>query len=444
MDYSKTQDLMEMNEGTSDPWNGAADKLTNSKLCFFRIYEVNAEQRTCNIKTFGSEPAIANADYMDVQWLALYSDPEGAEMSYVPRMGAYGICAFVGGEPYIMGYFNPIVLDQDEPIEDQENEGVDVVGGSAATNKEKVNPGDYILRTIGRCRIVLRAGGEIELEATKICRRTYFPARNRITEISQNLEVTTDGGSMNWTHIDQDANSEETLCTQIWKDDVESTNVIKDEKGTVSLGTNLIHRFQISAGANVNEHLVALEEPVLIRETYNTGKTEFKINKTAYTELIMPDGTYTRGIGEQKNLVAIKPTGEMHVNINKKYDRITMDTGETTVNIADKWKLNIKPEGTTSLNVADKCKVDILPSGETKIDVGPGKSTITIKPSGEIEVKTTSKIKLDAGAEVDVKAPIVKLNGQASGITTANSHQNVVDLITCVPVTPSATVFGDI
>ncbi len=275
MEYSRTQQLQDRNEGSSDPWMGGNDDLTNSKLCYFRIFDLDPENRLCSIKTFGSEPAISNAEFQDVQWLALYSNPEGDEISCIPRIGSVGICAFVGGQPYILGYFNPIIRDDDEKIEDKENEGVNVVGGSAAINKEKINAGDYLFRTVGNCRLVLRAGGEIEIESTKICRRTYFPARNRITEISQNLEVSTDGGYMNWVHIDQDADSDETLCTQLWRDNISSNNVVKDEKGTIDTGSDLIHRYQVSPGSNINEHLTSLDVPVLIRETYNTGKTEF-------------------------------------------------------------------------------------------------------------------------------------------------------------------------
>lgn len=415
MNYSKTQDLQDMNESASNPWESGNDALTNSKLCFFRIYDVDPEHRTCSIKTFGSEPAISNCDYLNIQWLNFYSSPDGEEISYVPRLGAVGVCAFVGSQPFILGYFTPVTMDNSEEIVDQENEGVTPKGGSASTNKEKINSGDYILRTIGNCRIVLRAGGEVELEATKICRRTYFPARNRITEISQNLEVATDGGYMNWVHVDADANSDETLCTQVWRDTVQSTNIIKDEKGTINIGDDMIHRFSIGPGSNVNEHLTALSTPVFVRETYNTGKTELKINQTAYHELIMPDGTYTRSIGEDRNLLEIRPTGEWHFNINKKFDHIIKDTGENIINVADKYNLNIKPEGDVSLNVADKCMVTIAASGETKIDVGPGKSTITIDPSGSVNIKTTNEVVCETKT-VDLKASFVKLGSAVSDV----------------------------
>ena len=391
---------------------------TNGKMCFFRISDVDAENRTCDIKTFGGDRNVSNNDYLDIQWLALVSHPEGDEMSCIPRIDSYGICAFVGNQPFILGYFNPITIDSKEEIVDQENEGVEPLGGSAATSKEKINSGDYILRTVGKCRVVLRAGGEVELESTKICKRTYFPARNRITEISQNLEIATDGGYMNWVHVDQDSNSPETLCTQVWRDTVGSTNVITDERGTVDAESDLIHRYQISPGpvAPENEHLGEAELPVVLREIYNTGKTEYRINGTAFHELTLADGTYTRAIGEErKNLVEILPTGQWHHNVNQKFDHLILDTGETSINISNQYKLNIKPTGDVSLNVSEKCLVTIAATGETKIDVGPGKSIVTIAPDGNVTIKAEAEVTCETET-VNLKSSFVNLGSGVSDV----------------------------
>ena len=55
-----------------------------------------------------------------------------------------------------------------------------------------------------------------------------------------------------------------------------------------------------------------------------------------------------------------------------------------------------------------------------------------------------NKIEQKAGKMVMTGAPFIELNGAISGITTANSHQGVVDFITGVPVLPSLTVKGDV
>jgi len=413
MDYSRIQDLQDAYP--EDPWSANSTSSTDGQLAFFRIYDVDADHRTCSIKTFGTDSSVSNGNYLGVQWLGFYSNSEGDEISYVPRLDSYGICVFLGGQPYIIGYISPLTMDSSEPIIDLENEGVVSQGSSAAVNKEKINVGDYILRTIGRCRLVLRAGGEIELEATKTCRRTYFPSRNRITEISQNLEIYTDGGSVEWVHLDQDANSEETICTRIWRDTVQSTNIIQDERGTVEKGKDIIHRFQIKGGSNVNEHLSDLDKPTYLREISNTGKTVFKINDTAFNEIILADGAYTRAVGKNKHLFEIKPSGECHLNINQKYDNVIKETGETSVNIADKFKLNILPSGETTLNVADKCSINISASGDTVLNIGPDKSTITISPAGEVVIKSATSVSCETET-VELKSSFVKLGKSVSDV----------------------------
>lgn len=396
MDSNDFQTKMALGNKASDPWSGGHNQVTGSKLCYCRIYEVDAENRSCSIKTFGPDDAVANADYKGVQWLSLYSNPEGDEITYVPRPESLAICAFVGGHPYIVGYFSPIALDSNVVIDDQEGEGLDnPVGGSAAINKEKINPGDFLLRTIGRCRLVLRAGGEIEIEATKVCKRTYFPARNRITEICSNLETSTDGGFMNWTHIDQNVNSVETLYTLICKDDVSGTNVVTEERGTVDTASTIVHRYQVRPGGENTLDLSDITNSVIVRETYSDGTIDFKVNQTAFQELIQADGSYTRSIADRMHLTTILPTGEVHVNINKKYDRVTLPDGSTAVKIADKWALDIKPTGETVLDVGGKSKITILPSGDTTIDVG-GKSRIVVKASGDVEIVAT-KVDINGG-----------------------------------------------
>ncbi|MCX9024625.1 MAG: hypothetical protein OIN85_00850 [Candidatus Methanoperedens sp.] len=68
---------------------------------------------------------------------------------------------------------------------------------------------------------------------------------------------------------------------------------------------------------------------------------------------------------------------------------------------------------------------------------------INIVAKGDVNVQCTNA-KVNASAQVDVKSPKIKLNGTSSGITTANSHQGVVDFITGVPVQPSETTTGDV
>lgn len=69
-----------------------------------------------------------------------------------------------------------------------------------------------------------------------------------------------------------------------------------------------------------------------------------------------------------------------------------------------------------------------------KIDFG--NDTITVNSNDKVEVL--------AGGDIVQTGATIQLNGTLSGITTANSHLGVIDLITGVPVIPSPTVFSDV
>lgn len=407
--------------------------LTDGHAAMCRIYEVFPEKRTCSIKTYGSDPKTSSQDYKDVQWLSPYSSPDGDEVSYVPALDSQALCVFMMGVPWIVGYFNPITVDDDATIVDQEDEGVEPAAASAAQNKEKINSGDFIFRTAGKCRILLRRGGEIEIESTKLCRTTYFPAQNRINELSQNYEFRTDGGTIDWVHIDPQ--SDKTVCNTEWRDDVDRTNIVIDQKGTIEVGSRLIHRFAIGPGdrPGVGEDEGTEFNPVFIRETYNDGATVFSINQLKYTEVIQADGESTWGINGFSYFKNIKPNGQATVNINNKFQTVILPSGELTLDVgietakeADqpppggdgKFKLNIKPDGTASVKINGKIDLTLSESGVTTLNIGGGKSVLTITPDGVATLKTS--------AEVVAETPLVNL--KASKIKLGSAVSDVVPL----------------
>lgn len=481
--------LLEKTEAQSEStsaWGDSTSELTNGRVTLAQIYDVNAEKRTASIKTFGSDPLVSNGDWVGIQWLDPYSAIEGDEISFIPRVNSLCLVIFLDSIPWIVGFIKTMALDADDEPEDLEGEGIaeNEVAGGANANREKINSGDLIMRTIGNARFLMRAGGEIELESTKVCRRLMLPSRHLFNDICRNYEFRTDGGTIDW--IDHPEDPKKTIFKQVWRDDLKSTNIIEDTRGTVERGSDLIRRYEIKPGdASLKGGGVtqAPESSPYVFETYNTGKNELKINGLTYIELIEETGEYTNGIGEYRYYCHIKPTGESQVIINNNLSLHILDTGETTLNIGiekehtegevpvggeGKFNLHIEPSGTSHLNInkkidlkmnqegsaelnigPDKSIVTITTSGETKIDVGG--NTLTITPGGDIKLKADSKIAVEA-PEIDLQAnskigmtsPLISMNGESSGIITANGTQNVVDFITGVPVIPSPTIFGDV
>lgn len=101
--------------------------------------------------------------------------------------------------------------------------------------------------------------------------------------------------------------------------------------------------------------------------------------------------------------------------------------------------VNITVNGDVKVDASGKA--DVVAGGDVKVDA-----------TGKADIIAGGKVTVEAGGDADITASgtckvtgtQIQLNGSASGITTATSHQNVIDLITGVPVVPSTTVFGDV
>lgn len=62
----------------------------------------------------------------------------------------------------------------------------------------------------------------------------------------------------------------------------------------------------------------------------------------------------------------------------------------------------------------------------------------------KLKLLENGDIEIEGATKITAKAPEIILNEKLSGVTTSNSHFNVVDFITGVEVIPSITTFGDV
>lgn len=154
------------------------------------------------------------------------------------------------------------------------------------------------------------------------------------------------------------------------------------------------------------------------------------------------------------------------------YDNLTVGTVvQTQIGATDSgavFDLKIGPPDDTLSVTAPTLAVSVQADGTTNIDVGGGKVTFVLTPDGKLTVNTAAdanitvggaatidvtgdatvksggNVNVTAGGNIEAKGSKINLNGAASGVTTANSHMNVIDLITGAPVQPSTTVFADV
>ena len=361
-------------------------------ITFCRVTRVFPEKRMCEVKTFGGRGFKTDNHISNCQWISTDANPDGDESGAIPRVNSYGLLAFVEGEPFIIGYWKPLSSAGEANVGDV---------------LEELNEGDRVLKTIGKNKIILRTSGEIQIESTRVCRSIWFPERDLLNTLCRNYEFRTDGGTIDWEHVDENDSINDTVFREEIRDNITRSNIVKTEVGTIERNNPLIFRKQFGKGVDGDD----IASVVHTTEIKNTGETDVFIRSADASN------------GYKLN---IKPSGE------------------TTLNIGDRANLNIKNTGATTYNVAGKATVTIQPSGDTTIDVGPGKSVINIAASGNISITASANVNVKASSNVVVKAAQVQLNGTASGILTSNSSYGVVDFVTGVPLVPSSTVFGDV
>jgi hypothetical protein len=164
------------------PYSGQFDHM-NGSTCFGYVVDVDESLRRARVKTLGKPGITDDLDLANVQWISLSLHPQGDDASVMPRIGAYCVILFINSEPYIIGYYRPLV---DDSI-------------TEAPNVTPLLPGDQGLTTIAQNSIVARAGGSIELTATQLCRILLLPSGNLVNLIGENYELDVDGGVETFT-----------------------------------------------------------------------------------------------------------------------------------------------------------------------------------------------------------------------------------------------------
>jgi len=121
----------------------------------------------------------------------------------------------------------------------------------------------------------------------------------------------------------------------------------------------------------------------------------------------------------ENNKITLDPTG---IKLIDKSENI-IEMKPSGIDITVKGSNNVKIDSDASINIGSAANITV--GSEATIDVG---ANCNIKAAGTCKLEATQ----------------IQLNGSVSGITTANSHSGVIDLITGAPVIPSTTIFGDI
>ena len=114
------------------------------------------------------------------------------------------------------------------------------------------------------------------------------------------------------------------------------------------------------------------------------------------------------------------------------------------------WKFRIDRQQNV-LNIETASGVNFVIDGGGNITLsGPQDMVINLGNNSIVNVSSDATVNvggdatIEAGGDVKIDGSEVILGSKISGITTGNSHLNVIDLITGVSVIPSTKVFSDV
>lgn len=347
---------------------------TNTGIAFGRITRVYPEERMCEVKTFFGQGLQDDNSISKCQWINMDNHPEGDESTSIPRVNSYGLVFWVGGQPFIFGFFSPLTKEGSASIQ--------------TDDKEELNEGDKTIKTVGKNKIILRAHGEIEVHGTDTCRTIWFPDSNILNTLCRNYEFRTDGGTVDWLNLED---SGKTICSTEYRDNIKRSNVIIEEKGSVD--GKIISRTTIGNGTSDG----GIGNPVWTRTIQNTGETELFIRAPGAANghkcTIIPDGTTKIEIGE-KAVVIINASGETNVDIGNGSAVLNITPGGN-ISVTNKGTTNIKTTGAVDLTT--DATLHATSKGKTSFDVG-GNFEVTAKGMGKIKAK---QIEIDGGGKLE-------------------------------------------
>lgn len=163
-----------------------------------RVIFVNANKYTIDLMSINGN------QYQDVPFLSLYSKPNssGQGVYMMPERDSYALIVKIkndvlGAERFALGFFNPL----------------NDTGGYSG-DREKIEQGDFVAKTVFGNTIIGRTDGSITLKASDQSQFTMFPSSgnkqdswgydNLLRAIFENIEISTDAG-----HIQQKVNKKE-------------------------------------------------------------------------------------------------------------------------------------------------------------------------------------------------------------------------------------------
>jgi hypothetical protein len=365
----------------------------NGKTALGKITSVNVPLRTCSVKTLGLPGVTDDLTVDNVRILHIGAHYEGDESAWIPRIGAYGVLIWVNNEPMIIGYFR-----------------IMPGGGVAPSDQDDLSPGDFIHRMANGNKVIVRAGGTVQVESTVGCRTFYIPNQDIINAVCKNLEFRAGGGLVNWT---LDRNSLDTVLKFVAWNNLNPTIVMN-----LTIGATGAPPW----GQGTEDSEIDPEAPFLDL-AIGPPTADMKIEKKNIALQIKPSGETKLDIGPGKMTLVILPDGTVTL------------TAAGAISITTEKDFSLTATGNVAIKATD---VSVDASGNAAVKAGGDAS---IEAGGKVAVKAGGDASIQAGGNANIDGAKIVLNKGVGAILTTKTMP-VVDNITGAPSVGIETVLA--
>jgi len=363
--------------------------------------------------------------YKDIPFLNLYSKPKdkGQGIYMMPERDSYAVIIRLkhqimgASERFAIGFYNP--LDEE---------------GSYSSDREKINAGDFVFKTVFGNKIIGRTDGSITIMSSDQAQITLFPESgnkkdsfgydNLIRLLFENFELNTDAG-----HIHQHVNKKD-MSTNInfevrnkplysegpslIRGNIGSQPPMEEEKDFITFSvydivaeqerirqefTWRVNGYKERTYYNDQEQKVA---EMITGEDFSESVKHFENGMLLFEKTVSPTGDETIiKYGDGPN----EKTSEIHQGDDGAYSRTIYSSG------VEQYHIEVDRFGVVTENIKNDSGADVLQKvatdkGEVSIDLGTGgqisinldgtTGNVQIETQDDITVKTTGKVKVDA------------------------------------------------
>lgn len=270
--------------------------------------------------------------YMDVPVASPYLHYNSGEgLSIFPEVGALCYLCTPGDSsgPFVLAFVMPhetIDTATEDAPQGTRSRGTPT-GASDATfagNRPKAKPGDVFLKTRDGNFVVLHRGGVLQIGANELSQRIYVPLGNLVTDIAENYQMFSGGGTISWG--------------------------IQDGPSRTNFPAQYLHTFRVFANDKYADVKLAAGRVYNPERNDEAGTGNTDENPTVIELCVKPQG-FDSTTGDDSGEGEVK----LHLLFDKEGNGFLGLKGNLKMKITKRWTVNA--DGGIDLNTSDSFNV---------------------------------------------------------------------------------------